>query len=79
MDEDLKPPVVGTNSKPDRLRILSLTGGGYRGFFTATVLALLEKHIYPRKLLDCFNGGSARLSRALSFLASCTNRAFRVY
>ncbi len=55
MDEDLKPPVVGTNSKPDRLRILSLTGGGYRGFFTATVLALLEKHIYPRKLVDCFN------------------------
>jgi hypothetical protein len=55
VSEELIPPVVGSKGKSDRLRILSLTGGGYRGFFTATVLALLEKHIAPRKLVDCFD------------------------
>ena len=53
VEEVRVPAAVGGTQK--RIRILSLTGGGYRGLFTATVLAHLEEEIHPRRLVDCFD------------------------
>ncbi len=36
-------------------RILALSGGGFRGLFTAGVLAGLEEHIYPKPIGQCFD------------------------
>lgn len=86
MDEKLETPVVGKDSKPGRLRILSLTGGGYRGFFTATVLAILEQRIAPRRLADCFDvfagtsiGGLLACGLATGVSADVLSTTIRAY
>lgn len=47
--------MASSGVSPPALRVLSLTGGGYRGLFTAEVLVQLEQQIAPRRLYDCFD------------------------
>ena len=58
----LRPPRKLGRLAPPRLRVLSLTGGGYRGLFTAAVLARLVELGKPRRGLnesfDVFAGTS---------------------
>jgi patatin-like phospholipase/acyl hydrolase len=46
--------VVSGHAAP-RFQILALSGGGYRGLYTAQVLELLEQQIKGRKLYECFD------------------------
>ena len=55
MVESLRVPSVSGDPISARLRILSLTGGGYRGLFTAAVVAKLEQRIAPARLCDRFD------------------------
>jgi predicted acylesterase/phospholipase RssA len=51
----LRAPRAKPTVTPQRLRVLSLTGGGYRGLFTAAVLREIEQSIKPTRLADLFD------------------------
>ncbi len=75
--EQLTRPSVTPTVKPERIRVLSLTGGGYRGLFTIAVLAELEQRLGGKRVgevFDVFAGTSIGGLVAAALAAACWAR-----
>lgn len=51
---EVRPYILDMNKESSKFNILSLTGGGFRGLYTATILAELEK-VVGKPIARCFD------------------------